>query len=127
MRILLDTHTVLWAAKGSLSPAANKLLEDSSNELFFSSVNIWEVELKRQKLDIDTSALTRLLLENGYKELPVTSRHVFRLTSLPDLHRDPFDRILLSQALCEGLLLLTADSALKQYAQYVDAILGYDA
>lgn len=126
MRILVDTHTLLWAAKGSLPSSASKLLEDSSNELYFSSANIWEIELKRQKLDIDIEALVKSLLENGYRELSITSRHVLGLQALPKLHSDPFDRILLSQAVCEGLFFLTADSVLKQYAEHVDLVISFD-
>lgn len=127
MRILLDTHTLLWAAKGSLPQTAKELLDDTANEIYFSTANIWEIELKRKRLKVDTDLLVRLLYSNGFRELPVTSRHVLRLEALPSLHTDPFDRILLSQALCEGLLLLTADSAVKHYAQHIDAVLSYDA
>ena len=126
MRILLDTHVLLWAAKGSLSPRAQSLLEDAANELFFSPINLWEIELKRERLIIDLRSFYQNLLHNGYRELDMTARHVMSISRLPLLHKDPFDRILLAQALSEQLYLLTADEALKRYSDDVDIILYYE-
>jgi len=125
MRILLDTHALLWEANGSLSPSALALLEDTANELYFSSVSIWEIELKRRRLNIDPKAFYQNLLHNGYQELSLTARQVLNLSQLPALHSDPFDRILLAQALSEQIYLLTDDEALQRYSEYVDCIINY--
>ena len=126
MRILLDTHTLLWAAKGSLDSDVQSILEDTAHELYFSPVNLWEIGFKRSKLSIDLKALHHNLIRNGYLELGLASRHVLCLAQLPLLHTDPFDRILLAQAYSEHLFLLTSDEALKQYRSQVDCILGFD-
>ena len=126
MRILLDTHTLLWAAKGTLAHSAKSMLEDVANELYFSPVNLWEIELKHATLNYDLKALHQNLIHNGYRELAVTARHVLEISQLPLLHNDPFDRILLAQALCEGMLLLTTDKQVKQYSKFVDCVLGFD-
>ncbi|MDR0459642.1 MAG: type II toxin-antitoxin system VapC family toxin [Coriobacteriales bacterium] len=125
MRILLDTHALLWAANKSLSPSALALLEDTANELYFSTVSIWEIELKRRRLNTDPKAFYQNLLHNGYQELSLTARQVLSLSQLPALHSDPFDRILLAQALSEQIYLLTDDEALQRYSEYVDCIINY--
>ena len=126
MRILLDTHALLWEANGSLSPSALALLEDTSNELYFSTVSIWEIELKHKRLDVDPRAFYQNLLFSGYQELPLTTHQVLSLSRLHSLHNDPFDRLLLAQALSEQVYLLTDDDTLKQYGEYIDCILSYD-
>ena len=126
MRILLDTHILLWAAKGALEPKIKSLLENTSNDLYFSPVNIWEIELKREKLGVDPKTFYQILIRNGYRELAFTSRHVVALRQLPQLPGDPFDRILLAQALSEDIFLLTADTVVKQYSAYVGCILSFD-
>jgi len=123
MRILLDTHILLWAAKGALEPKIKSLLEDTSNDLYFSPVNIWEIELKRDKLGVDPKTFYQCLVQNGYRELALTSRHVVALRQLPQLHSDSLDRILLAQALSEDIVFLTADAVVRQYGMYVDCIL----
>jgi PIN domain nuclease of toxin-antitoxin system len=124
MRILLDTHSLLWAAKGILSGHARSLIEDTANEMYFSAVNLWEIEIKHRRLSFDPNALHQNLLKNGYRELAITTRHVLALSRLPALHGDPFDRILIAQALSERLLLLTADKMVKQYGEHLDCILA---
>jgi len=124
MRILLDTHILLWAAKGTLELKVLSLLEDTSNDLYFSPVNIWEIELKREKLGVDSKVFQQNLTRNGYRELALTTRHVLALRQLPQLHTDPFDRILLAQALSEDIVLLTADAVVKQYGEHVDCVLS---
>jgi PIN domain nuclease of toxin-antitoxin system len=126
MRILLDTHALLWAANRRLSPSALALLEDTSNQLYFSTVSIWEIELKHKRLDVDPRAFYQNLLFSGYQELPLTTHQVLSLSQLPSLHNDPFDRILLAQALSEQVYLLTDDDTLKQYSEYIDCIISYD-
>lgn len=121
MKLLLDTHLLLWAAgkPERLSAAARALLDDPGNELLFSPASVWEVAIKnslgREDFRVDPRLLRRGLLDNGYVELPITSEHAVATDGLPPLHRDPFDRILIAQATVEGILLLTADSAVAQY------------
>ena len=121
MKLLLDTQLLLWAAgqPERLSKAARKLLEDPANELLFSAASLWEVAIKstlgRDDFHVEPRLLRRSLLDNGYTELPVTSQHAVSIDSLPALHRDPFDRMLLAQALTEGITLLTHDAQLSRY------------
>jgi len=126
MRILLDTHALIWEANGKLSPSVLSLLEDTSNDLYFSIVSLWEIELKRNRLKIDPKIFYQNLLRNGYRELTITARHVLSLSQLPLLHSDPFDRILLAQAQSEQIFLLTDDEALKRYSNTLDFIINYE-
>lgn len=121
MKLLLDTHLLLWAAdqQGRLSADAVDLISDPANELFFSAASLWEIAIKqglgRADFKVDARLLRRGLLDNGYSELPVASEHAVAIDSLPSLHKDPFDRMLVAQAMIEGITLLTADSILAQY------------
>lgn len=125
MKLLLDTQLLLWAAGDPerLSERARELLDDPRNELLFSAASLWEVAIKstlgRDDFRVDPRLFRRGLLDNGYQELPVTSEHVVNLDSLPPLHKDPFDRLLLAQALAEGVVLLTADAQLARYGRPV--------
>lgn len=121
MKLLLDTHLLLWAAEDSprLSPAARALINDPANDLIFSAASLWEIAIKRNlgrdDFKVEPRVLRRGLVDNGYTELPITGEHTLTLDLLPPLHRDPFDRILVAQALSEGFLLLTVDSWVAQY------------
>ena len=121
MKLLLDTQLLLWAVSlpERLSTAALQLLNDPRNELLFSAASLWEIAVKhalgRADFSVNPRLLRRGLLENGYTELPVTSQHAVSIDGLPSIHKDPFDRLLLAQALSEGILLLTADAQLAQY------------
>ncbi len=121
MKLLLDTHLLLWAAgqPEKLSAAARKLLNDPRNELLFSAASLWEIAIKatlgREDFRVEPRLLRRGLLDNGYVELPITSLHTVNIDSLPPLHEDPFDRLLLAQALSEGVTLLTSDAQLARY------------
>jgi len=121
MKLLLDTHLLLWAAgePRRLSKAARALIDDPDNELLFSAASLWEVAIKRglgrKDFMVDARLLRRGLLDNGYRELPILSDHVVATESLPLIHRDPFDRILVAQATVEGITLLTIDSLVSQY------------
>jgi PIN domain nuclease of toxin-antitoxin system len=121
MKLLLDTHLLLWAAgrPSRLSATARKLIDAPSNELLFSAASIWEVAIKRglgrSDFQADPRLLRRGLLDNGYNELPILSDHVVALDSLPPIHKDPFDRLLVAQATVEGITLLTADTIVAQY------------
>jgi PIN domain nuclease of toxin-antitoxin system len=122
MKLLLDTHLLLWAAgePKRLSKTARTLIGNPENELLFSAASLWEVAIKRRlgrkDFKVDARLLRRGLLDNGYSELPIISDHVVATESLPLLHRDPFDRILVAQATVEGVTLLTIDSLVSQYA-----------
>lgn len=94
-------------------------MEDPKNQLIFSPVSLWEVALKqtlgRRDLRVDIRVLRRAMLDNGYLELPITGAHAIAMDSLPPLHGDPFDRMLVAQARAEGAALLTADPLVAQY------------
>lgn len=121
MKLLLDTHLLLWAAgePKRLSRKARALIDDRDNELLFSAASLWEVVIKRSlgrsDFQVDPRLLRRGLLDNGYSELPVLSEHVVAIESLPPIHKDPFDRVLVAQASVEGITLLTTDSIVAQY------------
>ena len=121
MRFLLDTHFLLWTAEGSdrLPNEFIKLVEDDTNELVFSVASIWEVAIKvrrrRPNFEITAALLRRFLLDNGFDELLVTGEHAAAVENLPGIHADPFDRLLVAQAFCEGLVLLTADRTVAKY------------
>ena len=121
MKFLLDTHLLLWAAgePKRLSKAVRSLLEDADNELLFSAASLWEVAIKsalgRKDFRVEVRLLRRGLLDNGYSELPVVSDHVVAIESLPPIHKDPFDRVLVAQATVEGITLLTNDPVVAQY------------
>jgi PIN domain nuclease of toxin-antitoxin system len=122
VKLLLDTHLLLWAAEkpGRLSLAARKLMNDVGNELMFSAASFWEIAIKRglgrSDFQVDPRLLRRGLLDNGYSELLIGSDHALAIDGLPRLHKDPFDRILIAQAMVEGITLLTADPLVAQYS-----------
>lgn len=121
MKLLLDTHLLLWSAgtPDRLSAAARELIEAPAHELLFSAASLWEIAIKRglgrDDFQVDARLLRRGLLDNGYSELPIASEHAVAIDSLPPIHKDPFDRILIAQAMVEGILLLTADPLVAQY------------
>lgn len=125
MKLLLDTQLLLWSAGeevkhgGGLSIAAVALIDDPDNTLVFSSASVWEVAIKhglgRADFKADPHVLRRGLLDNGYLELPITSAHALAVLTLPHRHKDPFDRILVAQATCEGFTLLTSDEIMGTY------------
>jgi len=121
MKLLLDTHLLLWAAgePRKLSSRARKLLDNHDNELYFSAASLWEVAIKRQlgrkDFVVDARLLRRGLLDNGYVELAIAGQHVVATESLPPIHKDPFDRILVAQATVEGITLLTTDPVVTKY------------
>ena len=120
MKLLLDTHLLLWAAAGEGLPAkAVQLIDDPGNDLLFSAASIWEIAIKtglgRPDFQVDAGVFRRELLESGYEELAITSAHAAGVSTLPDLHKDPFDRILIAQAVAEGIVLLSADQAVLSY------------
>jgi PIN domain nuclease of toxin-antitoxin system len=121
MKLLIDTHLVLWAASTPrrLSPATRSLLRDPRNELLVSVASIWEIVIKRglgrDDFKVEPGRLRRGLRDNGWQELTLTSDHALAVEQLPPLHRDPFDRMLVAQSNVEGITLLTSDSLVSQY------------
>ncbi len=121
MRLLLDTHLLVWAMgePERLPAGCAAMLEDPSNNLVFSVASLWELVIKqalgRPDFNLEPSLLRQALLSGGWQELPIEASHALAVSQLPPLHRDPFDRLLLAQAQVDGLLLLTADSQLSLY------------
>ena len=128
MKLLLDTHLLLWAAAGSvrLPAEARRLIDLPETEPFVSAASLWEVAIKnalgRADFQIDPRRLRRGLFDNGYSELPVTGAHAAEVGLLPPIHGDPFDRILVAQARVEGFTLLTADRTVARYPGPVRAL-----
>lgn len=122
MRLLLDTHIVLWALADApqLKPATRRLIE-AADEVHVSAASIWEVAIKARlgKIVADPAELAAAITESGFLELPVSAAHAAGVAGLPLHHHDPFDRLLLAQALAEPLRLLTADAVLAAYSDLV--------
>ena len=121
MTLLIDTHLLLWAAgqPQKLSRTARRLLDQPESRLWFSAVSLWEVAIKhglgREDFRVEPVRLRRGLLDNGWRELAVSSEHAVATLDLPPLHKDPFDRMLLAQARVEGLSLVTSDELVARY------------
>ncbi len=121
MKLLLDTHVLLWAASApdKLPRKVRNMIEDPDNELVFSAASLWEIAIKRglgrDDFQADERLLRRALLDNGYTELPISGDHAVTTGALPAIHKDPFDRMLVAQALSEGLSLLTSDPLVARY------------
>lgn len=121
MRILIDTHILLWCLEDSpkLTAAARQLIEDPDNEIYVSKATAWEIEIKRMlgKLMIADDFMERI--EEGFSWLSIELRHIKELRTLASIHRDPFDRMLVAQAKCESMTLLSHDDTLPQYGDFV--------
>ena len=121
MRVLLDTHIAMWTffQQRRLSVKARSLIEDRQNSLIFSTASLWEIAIKRalgkREFQFDPRVLRRAMLDDGYEELPVLGQHAVEVDSLPPIHKDPFDRLLIAQAMVEGITLLTADPMIARY------------
>ncbi|MEO8124084.1 MAG: type II toxin-antitoxin system VapC family toxin [Burkholderiales bacterium] len=122
MRLLLDTHIFLWAVAGSplLKPAARRFIENA-DEVFVSAASIWEIAIKarRGKIEADPHVLVAAIDASGFVELPVSAAHAAAVARLELHHNDPFDRLLIAQALAEPLKLVTADEVLAKYSDLV--------
>jgi PIN domain nuclease of toxin-antitoxin system len=118
---LIDTHLLLWGAREPhrIAPRTRNLLTDPANQLFFSSISIWEIAIKqalgKPDFDVKSDAILRGLLGNLYIEVPLTSVHGVAVESLPRIYHDLFDRILIAQATVEALTLLTPESRIAEY------------
>lgn len=124
MRILLDTHVLLWMLAGSSRiDAARELILAPANEIFVSAVSWWEIAVKASIGKLPQADVPRMRSEalevSGLRELPVTGVHAETLVDLPLHHRDPFDRMLVAQAMSEPMRLLTSDSQLSAYSELV--------
>ena len=123
--LLVDTHLLLWAAfePARLSAKAAKTLQSRETPLLFSLATVWEVAIKtslgRTDFSVEPGLFHRALLAEGFVELPINASHLIRVATLPWVHRDPFDRLLVAQAMEDKLTLLTADATLKRYGRFV--------
>ena len=128
MKLLLDTHLLLWAAgmPNRLPAQARTLIERPEADPVVSVASLWEVAIKnglgRTDFDVDPRLLRRGLLEHGYVELEVTGAHATAVDLLPPIHKDPFDRILVAQAQIEGFTLLTTDAVVARYPGPIRAV-----
>ena len=127
MKLLLDTATFLWwiTDHESLSRRARDLISDEANEVWFSTVSSWEIVIKaglgRVRLPEKAERfLPKQLGANGFQVLPIHLRHTLRVAGLPDLHRDPFDRLLVAQAIVEGFTIVSGDAQLSRYSAPVE-------
>jgi PIN domain nuclease of toxin-antitoxin system len=128
MRLLLDTHLLVWAlaTPSRLDAATRTLIEDPTTEVLFSAASIWEIAIKaalgRTDFDFRPDAVAEAARATGFIELPVRASAAARVADLPPHHRDPFDRLLVAQALTEPARLYTADPALPPYSELVTLV-----
>lgn len=128
MRLILDTQIALWALTDSkrLGTAARKLILNPDNKIFVSSASVWEISIKhslgRGDMPISGARAAELFAAAGYRELPVSWRHAAATEQLPPIHKDPFDRILIAQAMMEPMTLLTRDGILPGYGDMVQSV-----
>jgi PIN domain nuclease of toxin-antitoxin system len=128
MRVLLDTHILLWALvePDKLSQAARARIEDSESEILFSAASIWEIAIKislgRLPAQARPDVIAHAAAESGFVELPVRSEAAAIVADLPPHHRDPFDRLLIAQAMAEPAVLCTVDTKLTRYSNLVKII-----
>jgi PIN domain nuclease of toxin-antitoxin system len=121
MRYLLDTHYVLWVPIDDrrIRSAAREIIENPANDLLFSVASLWEMAIKRAQgkggYPIDPREIRRQMIANGYTELAIEGAHAVAVDALPPIHKDPFDRILIAQAVVEGITLLTVDEEIAKY------------
>jgi len=125
MRLLLDTNVFLWWIKGDkrLPKTSIKKIKDAE-DVYISSASIWEIAIKMRlgKISVKMNSLIQEIHNSHFLELPITSQHAVATLNLPDVHRDPFDRILIAQAISEPLVFLTADTILEKYSELVEII-----
>jgi PIN domain nuclease of toxin-antitoxin system len=125
MRLLLDTHILIWALgePKRLPKEVRAALESPANEVLFSAASIWEIAIKKQigrvDFDVTPDEITQAAVESGFVELPVRAGHGAMVSNLPLHHRDPFDRLLVAQAMVEPCRLITADADLGGYSELV--------
>ncbi len=116
MRLLLDTHTLIWAAEGNLERDARNAIEEVADAVFVSAATVWEIEIKRALDRLRAPEdVAELVEQSGFQPLAIGFEHAREAGRLPPLHGDPFDRMLVAQARVEGLTLATADEAIRRY------------
>lgn len=123
MRLLLDTHLMLWWLTGDrrLPKQADQLIADSDNEVYVSAASIWEVAIKSAlgRIEGDVTEIEAALGPSGLLQLPINGKHAAQVSKLPPHHQDPFDRMLVAQSLIEPMRLLTHDRTLAKYGEMV--------
>jgi PIN domain nuclease of toxin-antitoxin system len=128
MRVLLDTHVLLWAVGVStrLSPETHAMLRNGATQVYFSSASIWEIAIKqglnRRDFEFHAGQIASIALETGFVELPLRWSVAASVAALPPHHRDPFDRLLVAQAIAEHLTLYTVDRRLTAYSELVQLV-----
>ncbi len=122
MRLLLDTHIFLWAVTGNpmLKTSTRRLIE-SAERVYVSAASVWEIAIKSKlgKIDADADELVNAIDQSGFSELPVSAAHAAGVAKLALHHADPFDRLLVAQAVAEPLRFLTADPVLRPYSDLI--------
>ena len=127
-RFLVDTQLLLWSASGSrkLPAAVARLFRDGRHEFYVSAASLWEVAIKtslgRADFAVNAAELRDVLVENGFRELPITCGHAVAVSALPPIHADPFDRLLVAQANTEPMVLITADERLARYPGTIEIV-----
>lgn len=123
-KYLIDSHIFIWAdskpLQANISPAALTVINNTENEIYLSMVSLWEIQIKMMlgKLTLSNplnEAIQHYKADNMLKILPIQENHIFMLNTLPDIHKDPFDRLIIAQAIVENLPIITVDSVFKQY------------
>ncbi|MDG6230521.1 type II toxin-antitoxin system VapC family toxin [Glaesserella parasuis] len=133
MKILVDSHILLWLAwdkKENLSPQAVELLDDPTSEIYFSLASLWEIAIKsslgKPDFDIDVEALEQGLIQVGCRMLAIELAHILKQAQYPFIHRDPFDRLLMAQAEVENVFFMTADTMILKYQKpYIIDVRSY--
>jgi PIN domain nuclease of toxin-antitoxin system len=127
-RFLVDTQLLLWNVYGSrkLPAAVGRLFRDGRHQFFYSAASLWEIAIKaargREDFVADTAAIRDALEENGFKELPVAAEHAVAVSSLPPIHADPFDRMLVAQSIVEPMVFITSDERLAAYPGTIEVV-----
>jgi PIN domain nuclease of toxin-antitoxin system len=127
-RFLVDTQLLLWNVYGSrkLPPRVARLFRDGRHQFFYSAASLWEIAIKaargRDDFAADTAAIRDALEANGFHELPVTAQHAVTVATLPQVHGDPFDRMLVAQSISEPMALITSDERLAAYPGTIEVV-----
>lgn len=124
MRVLIDTHLLLWALAWPSKLPAKARRRIESSEVFASAASIWEISIKSAlgKLDADPAEVLSAVEPAGFDHLPITGEHAAHVAKLPHLHKDPFDRLLVAQAWVERMILLTDDDTMGGYGDFVEVV-----
>ncbi len=122
MKLLLDTHVLIYVTlqQSKLSDKAKEIIQDNTNELYFSIASLWEMQIKMQLGKLNLQLPLQQIIEdqrhvNDLQLLPISHRHIYNLSQLPFHHKDPFDRMIISQAMTEGFSLLSKDAQITKY------------